>query len=70
MIAEKSGARCLASLRTYIRLFVQSVILYSFLDMPLCGILLTHDLTSVGLLFFNILRESNMVTESLVVIQP
>ena len=52
MIAEKSsGARCLATLRTHIRLFVQSVILYSFLDMPLCGTLLTYDLPSVGLPF-------------------
>lgn len=44
-------ARCLVSLRTCIGLFVQSVILYSFLYTPPCGTLLTYDLTSVGLPF-------------------
>lgn len=39
----------LASLRTRIMLFMQSVILYSFLDMPLFGTLFPYDLISVEL---------------------
>lgn len=53
-----------------IGLFVQSVILYRFLDTPLCGTLLTYDFASVGLPFSTSeLEEENIVTESLVVIQ-
>lgn len=43
----KPGA--LASLRTCILLFMQSVMLYTFLNMPLFGILFPYDLISVEL---------------------
>lgn len=39
------------SLRTHIRLFMQSVMLYTFLDMPLFGTLFPYDLISVELPF-------------------
>lgn len=41
----------LASLGTHIRLFMQSVRLYTFLDMPLFGTLFPNDLISVELPF-------------------
>lgn len=41
----------LASLRTHTMLFVQSVILYTFLDMLLFGTLFPYNLISVELSF-------------------
>lgn len=58
------------SLRTHIRLFMQSVMLYTFLDMPLFGTLFPYDLISVELpLQYLSSKKNNIVTESLDVIQ-